>query len=165
MLADHPNLPKHNPKATITSVSDWNSLDSTVTKIIVDDGVSESCLTELDLNRFSQLKRLEIGDHCFSYVNELRLVGMNELESVVIGSSCFTKEKGYRSDPNRHFYLKNCPKLKSLKMGDYAFSDYSVCEIENMDALEVIEMGELHGGGDNFYYASLGLKSIIDRNE
>ena len=136
-----------------------------MTKIIVDDGVSESCLTELDLNRVSQLKRLEIGDHCFSYVNELRLVGMNELESVVIGSSCFTKEKGYRSDPNRHFYLKNCPKLKSLKMGDYSFSDYSVCEIENMDALEVIEMGELHGGGDNFYYASLGLKSIIDRNE
>ena len=60
-----------------------------MTKIIVDDGVSESCLTELDLNRFSQLKRLEIGDHCFSYVNELRLVGMNELESVFIRGSCF----------------------------------------------------------------------------
>ena len=163
MLADHPNLPKHNPKATITSVSDWNSLDSTVTKIIVDDGVSESCLTELDLNRFSQLKRLEIGDHCFSYVNELRLVGMNELESVVIGSSCFTKEKGYRSDPNRH--LKNCPKLKSLKIGYDSFSDYSVCEIDNMDALEVIEMGDLDACSYVFAYGSLELKSIIDRNE
>ena len=155
MLADHPNLPKHNPKATITSVSDWNSLDSTVTKIIVDDGVSESCLTELDLNRFSQLKRLEIGDHCFSYVNELRLVGMNELESVVIGSSCFTKEKGYRSDPNRHFYLKKCPKLKSLKIGHHSFSDYKVCEIENVNGLEMIEFGD-----HSFYYSSLELKSV-----
>ena len=126
-----------------------------MTKIIVDDGVSESCLTELDLNRFSQLKRLEIGDHCFSYVNELRLVGMNELESVVIGSSCFTKEKGYRSDPNRHFYLKKCPKLKSLKIGHHSFSDYKVCEIENVNGLEMIEIGD-----HSFYYSSLELKSV-----
>ena len=147
------------------SISDWNSLESTVTKIIVDNGVSESGLTELDLTRFSQLKLLKVGRFSLPFVNELRLIGLKRLKSVVIREGCFTKEKGYRSDPNRHFYLKNCPKLKSLKMGDYSFSDYSVCEIENMDALEVIEMGELHGGGDNFYYASLGLKSIIDRNE
>ena len=136
-----------------------------MTKIIVDNGVSESGLTELDLTRFSQLKLLKVGRFSLPFVNELRLIGLKRLKSVVIREGCFTKEKGYRSDPNRHFYLKNCPKLKSLKMGDYSFSDYSVCEIENMDALEVIEMGELHGGGDNFYYASLGLKSIIDRNE
>ena len=147
------------------SISDWNSLESTVTKIIVDNGVSEPGLTELDLTRFSQLKLLKVGRFSLPFVNELRLIGLKRLKSVVIREGCFTKEKGYRSDPNRHFYLKNCPKLKSLKMGDYSFSDYSVCEIENMDALEVIEMGELHGGGDNFYYASLGLKSIIDRNE
>ena len=136
-----------------------------MTKIIVDNGVSEPGLTELDLTRFSQLKLLKVGRFSLPFVNELRLIGLKRLKSVVIREGCFTKEKGYRSDPNRHFYLKNCPKLKSLKMGDYSFSDYSVCEIENMDALEVIEMGELHGGGDNFYYASLGLKSIIDRNE
>ena len=136
-----------------------------MTKIIVDNGVSEPGLTELDLTRFSQLKLLKVGRFSLPFVNELRLIGLKRLKSVVIREGCFTKEKGYRSDPNRHFYLKNCPKLKSLKMGDYSFSDYSVCEIDNMDALEVIEMGELHGGGDNFYYASLGLKSIIDRNE
>ena len=136
-----------------------------MTEIIVDNGVSEPGLTELDLTRFSQLKLLKVGRFSLPFVNELRLIGLKRLKSVVIREGCFTKEKGYRSDPNRHFYLKNCPKLKSLKMGDYSFSDYSVCEIENMDALEVIEMGELHGGGDNFYYASLGLKSIIDRNE
>ena len=147
------------------SISDWNSLDSTVTKIIVDNGVSESGLTELDLNRFSQLKRLDIGDHCFSYVDELKLIGMNELESVVIGENSFMKNENSYGNSNRHFYLKNCPKLKSLKIGYDSFSDYSVCEIDNMDALEVIEMGDLDACSYVFAYGSLELKSIIDRNE
>ena len=80
--------------------------------------------------------------------------------------NCFTKEKNsYGNDPNRHFYLKNCPKLKSLKMGRYSFSDYSICEIENVDALEVIEMGDLNEVSYNFYYASLEWKSVFIHNE
>ena len=137
-----------------------------MTEIIVDNGMSESSLTELDLSQFSQLKRLEIGDHCFSFVNELKLIGMNELESVVIGENSFTQHKNYYgNDPNRHFYLKNCPKLKSLKMDCYSFSDYSVIEIETVNALEVIEMGAVGQLSYSFYYASLELKSILDRNE
>ena len=136
-----------------------------MTKIIVDNGVSESGLTELDLTRFSQLKRLDIGDHCFSYVDELKLIGMNELESVVIGENSFMKNENSYGNSNRHFYLKNCPKLKSLKMGRYSFSDYSVIEIETVNALEVIEMGAVGQLGYSFYYASLELKSILDRNE
>ena len=78
----------------------------------------------------------------------------------------FTKNKnGYGSDPNRHFYLKNCPKLKSLKMGRYSFSDYSVIEIENVDALEEIKMGELNEESNNFICASLELKSILIHSE
>ena len=49
--------------------------------------------------------------------------------------------------------------MKSLKMGRYSFSDYSVCQIENVDALEVIEMGKLNEWSGNFHYASLELKS------
>ena len=137
-----------------------------MTKIIIDNGVSEPDLTELDLTRFSQLNRLIVGDHCFSYVNELKLIGMNELECVVIGSNSFTKHKnGYGQDANRHFHLKNCPKLNSLKMGCYSFSDYSVIEIENVDALEVIEMGDLNQDGHVFAFASLELKSILIHSE
>ena len=80
----------------------------------------------------------------------------------------FTKYKDtyhITADPNRHFYLKNCPKLKSLKMGRYSFSDYTVIEIENVDALEVIEMGDLNDWSCNFYYASLELMSILIHRE
>ena len=160
MLAQHPNLPKHNPHATVLSVDELRSLEGSVTEIVVDNVVCGVDLTELDLSRFSQLKRLEIGNHCFTFVNELKLIGMSELERVVIGENCFTKSKSwYRDDSSRHFHLKNCPKLKSLKIGAFSFSDYSVCEIENVDALEEIDMGNESRWSGNFYYASLELKS------
>ena len=118
------------------------------------------------MSRFGELKVLEIGDDCFSYVNQFKLIGMKKLESVVIGENSFTKNKNYNgNDPNRHFYLKNCPKLKSLMIGIDSFSDYSVIEIENVDALEVIEIGVLNEWSDSFYYASLELKSILIHRE
>ena len=112
------------------------------------------------------LKSIEIGDECFENVNEVKLIGLNRLESVVIGKNCFTKCKNgwFPSvNPNRHFYLKNCERLRELKIGCRSFSDYSVCEIENVDSLEVIEMGELNNGSVNFCEASLELKSYCER--
>ena len=50
-------------------------------------------------------------------------------------------------------------------MGRDSFSDYSVCEIEDVDALEVIEFGELNEESRSFFYASLELKSILIHSE
>ena len=137
-----------------------------MTQIIIDNGVNQSDFTELDLSRFLQLKSLTVGDHCFSYVNEVKVIGLSKLESVEIGMNSFTKKKNsHGDDPNRHFYLKNCPKLKSLKFGRWSCLDYSVCEIENVDALEVIEMGDVNEVSYNFVYASLELKSILIHSE
>ena len=87
----------------------------------------------------------------------------------MIGENSFTKLKNSRGDdPNRHFYVKNCPKLRELKMGRYSFSDYTVIEIENVDALESIEIGNaiiLSVISYNFWYASLELRSILIHNE
>ena len=142
------------------------SLDSTVIQIIVDNAVGVPDFSVLDLTRFSKLESLVIGDNCFSYVSSVDLIGLSELESVEIGMNSFTQHKNdYGNDSNRHFYLKNSPKLKSLMMGLFSFSDYSVIEIENVDALEVIEMGELNEESYNFAYASLELKSILIHNE
>ena len=137
-----------------------------VTEIVVNDGLNEPDFTGFDLSGFSKLKRLEIGNDCFTYVEEVKLIGLSELESVEIGMNSFTQHKNdYDNDPNGQFYLKNCPKLKSLKMGRYSFSDYTVIEIENVDALEVIEMGDLDELSCNFYCASLELKSILIHRE
>ena len=123
-------------------------------------------MNTLDLSLFPQLKSIEIGDYCFEYVNEVKLIGLNQLERVLIGMNSFTKKKGsYGYDPARHFYLRNCERLRELKIGRYSFSDYSVCVIENVPSLEVIEMGELNEYSYDFYWASLELKSDCERME
>ena len=115
---------------------------------------------ELDLSFMPKLRLLEIGDTCFEKVNEVKLIGLNQLERVVIGMNSFTKHKNsWGNNPTRHFYLKNCERVRELKIGPHSFSDYSVCEIENVPSLEVIEMGEPKSWSRNFYYASLELKS------
>ena len=118
----------------------------------------------LDLGFMSHLRLLEVGDDCFEYVEEVKLIGLSKLERVVIGENSFTQCKdncGY--DPNRRFYLKNCESVRELKIDCSSFSDYSVCEIENVPSLEVIEMGELNEVSDNFCYASMELKSECER--
>ena len=138
-----------------------------MTEIIFNNRVgNDPSFTVLDLSRFESVRSVVIGDESFMYVSEFNITGFSELESVEIGMNSFTKKrKGYGNDANRHFYLKNCPKLRSLRMGRYSFSDYTVIEIENVDVLEVIEMGDLNEESYNFDYASLELKSSLIHNE
>ena len=132
--------------------------------IVDNNACNDKCFTELVLLFFSNLKVFEVGDYSFSFVDEVKLIGLNQLERVVIGNNCFTKKKNdWGNDPNRHFYLKDCARLNELKMGSNSFDDYSVCEIENVPSLEMIEMGELDEASDNFFYASLELKSDCER--
>ena len=140
-------------------------MNSDIEVLIVDFCVcNDESYTALDLSSYVSLKVFEVGDECFRHVNEVKLIGLNQLESVVIGKNCFTRYKNScGSDPNRRFYLKNCERLRELKMGRYSFSDYSVCEIESVPSLEVIEMGELNEVSYNFYCASLELKSDSER--
>ena len=80
----------------------------------------------------------------------------------MIGENSFTKEKNdYGNDANRKLYVKNCDALKELKIGRYSFSDYSLIEIENVNSLELIEIGDMNNWSHNFYYASLELKSEL----
>ena len=119
-------------------------------------------VTEFDLSKYPKLKSVTIGDESFMKVKKVKMVRLNELQNVEIGLNSFTNNTDwYGNDPNRHFYLKNCPKLESLRIGSYSFFDYSVIEIENVDALEVIEMGDMNEWSYSFHLASLELKSIL----
>ena len=119
----------------------------------------------LDLRVLIKLKELTVGDLCFKHVKEVILVGLQQLETVVIGDGSFTEHENDRPDdtkPYGHFYLKDCERMRELTIGCGSFSDYAVCEIENVDSLEVIEMGDLDEDSCNFYHASLELKSECD---
>ena len=141
-----------------------------ITELVIGSNTcNANTVTALDLTKYPLLKSVTIGDESFMYVNEVSIIGLRELESVQIGENCFTTHKnGYGTNSNGRFYLKNCPKFKSLKIGRNSFSDYSVCEIENVNALESIEMGDLNDMDKyswNFLYASLELKGFLIREE
>ena len=142
-------------------MDELNALDSSVESIIVEsNGCNDESITVLNLTRLVNLRIFEVGNNSFFYVNEVHLAGLSKLERVVIGENSFTKRKrSYGNDPNRHFYLKNCERLRELKIGRVSFSDYSLCEISNLPLLEAIEMGEWNDSSDSFMYASLELKS------
>ena len=139
------------------------------------DFVLRSCASVVELNvgsgsmrlfkRFEvagvpSLETIRVGDECFANVNEVDLEGLSGLKRVVVGMNSFTlKKNGYGNDPTRDFSLRNCPALTTLNVGRYSFSDYSVCVIEGVNALEAIAMGDLSERSYNFYAASLELKS------
>ena len=116
----------------------------------------------IDLSKYVNLKNVSIGNECFFYQDVLNLTGLHSLERVMIGENSFTKKKNYYgNNANRKLYVKNCDALKELKIGHYSFSDYSVIEIENVNSLELIEMGGTLFWSYNFYHASLELKSEL----
>ena len=128
--------------------------------VICDESCNGQEWRLFDLSLMFNLLGLKVGDHCFKYVDEVRFHGMKRLERVLIGKSSFVeKETRDRCYLNRHFYLKNCDRLRELRIGCHSFKDYSVCAIESNPCLEVIEMGELNEYSEIFWFASLELKS------
>ena len=151
-------------RVVISCKRDWDCIDKHVRVIEVSDRCcDEEGLKELDLSGFVNLRELKVGNECFEYVKKVYICGLRELESVIIGSRSFRRDNDSKGGS---FYLKNCPKLRELRItGVRSFEDFSVCEIESVDALEVIEMGDVNEESFNFYHASLELKSILIQNE
>ena len=164
---DEQRMKSENSTAVIASSGDLESAYSRVCVLVVDSRCcNDSELKAIDFSRFSNLIELRVGDDSFENVEEVKVVGLAELKKVVIGENSFTKRKSneyFPENPDRHFYLRNCERLTELKIGCFSFCDYSVCEIDNLLSLEVIDIGALNGMSCNFYHASLKLKSVSQR--
>ena len=114
----------------------------------------------LDFALLPNLAVLQVGKNCFQHVEEVKLIGLTCLETVVIGKESFSGDK---EEKEGAFHLKECERLRELKIGCGSFYHYSVCEIEHVDSLEVIEMGELDEWSYSFCSASLELKGKVDK--
>ena len=94
----------------------------------------------LELNNQNSLQILYIGNGCFGKVRVFELDGLSELESVVIGQYSFRISDKERSDGS--YRIVNCPKLKSIQIGDGSLYDYHSIELNNLPSLRSIEVGE-----------------------
>ena len=138
----------------------WD-IHSCIRVLTVDSNTQDAVeLTSAMFSAFVNLVEMRVEDECFENVERVELIGLQTLERVVIGDNCFTKHKKcFGLNAKRHFYARNCERLKELRIGRYSFSDYTVCVIENMPSLEVIEFGEVNYVSCNFFYASMELRS------
>ena len=78
-----------------------------------------------------------IGDNCFGNVRVFELDGLGEMESVVIGQDSFTNTKYadyvWNEIPAEgSFRIQNCPKLKSIQIGDWSFADYHMLSLTGL---------------------------------
>ena len=158
-------------EVTIHNSSELNNLSDQVVKSVTDlIFVSECCndLTSLNLNRFSRLKSIEIGDDCFENVDIFRIDGLNELKSLEIGGNSFNHMKKddvdmeefveLTNNTSRSFSILNCDKLESIEIDRYSFCDYGGgFELVNLPKLSTIKMDSL-----NFICSSFVIKGIID---
>ena len=142
-------------KQSIDSVT----LHTLVEEIIVEDGVScESDCTSLNLSLLTHLRVFIVGEGCFGCVSELILTNLNRLEVVLIGRSSFTNSNTGNEETHR-FCLRDCERLRKVKIDCFAFQYYSVCEIENLNRVEEIEIGKYYNESYCFRSSSFLLRS------
>ena len=74
--------------------NEWETVNKRVTELVIPSKCcNEAEWSVFDVSGLKWLKSIEIGDDCFENVNEVKLIGLNQLESVVTGKNCFTKHK------------------------------------------------------------------------
>ena len=103
-------------KVIVKCNKDFLSLDEDVEVIEVKNGMcNDEAFDEWEMDEYVRLRELIVGDECFQFVKDLKIVGLNALEKVEIGKQCFCKANG------GVFEMKDCEKLKSVKIGDGSF--------------------------------------------
>ena len=84
--------------------------------IEVKNGVcNNEAFEDWEMGEYVRLRELIVGDDCFQFVKDLRIVGLNALEKVEIGRQCFCKASG------GVFEMRDCEKVKSVKIWDGSF--------------------------------------------
>ncbi|KAK8810352.1 hypothetical protein WA538_002926 [Blastocystis sp. DL] len=116
------------------------------TSLTVSDGFFNNGVPSVSIANNQELKRIVIGNECFGKVREFELNGLSELESVVIGQHSFRISGYERNDGS--YRIVNCPKLKSIQIGQNSFFDYHSFEMNNLPSLQSINMGK-----DSFFWA------------
>ena len=90
-------------------------------------------------------------------MKSVKLIGLPELEKVIVGEKCFCNP-GDKEVPQGSFQLKECKQLKELRIGCLSFADYSECDMQDLDALETVVIGNAKTSSCCFYWSDLELR-------
>ena len=113
--------------------------------IVQNDQYNNSSTTSITIRDYPHLKRIVIGNDCYERIRLLEMDGLEELERVVIGEYTCTianDELHHRKQIDGRYRVLNCPKLKSIQIGDCSFFDYTSFEFRNLPSLRSVRMGQ-----------------------
>ena len=103
-------------RVIVKNDDDFVLLDENVEGIEVKNGVcNNEAFDEWSMEEYVRLRELIVGDECFQFVRDVRIVGLNALEKVEIGKQCFCEASG------GVFEMRNCERMRSVKIGDGSF--------------------------------------------
>lgn len=92
------------------------------------------------------LRIIVIGEECFGSVRTFAVNGLGELECVTIGKKSFAA--GKKDQFIGSCQVENCPKLKSIQIGDHSFENYGSFHLSDLPSLQSIQIG------DNCFYVA-----------
>ena len=98
------------------------------------DTKTDRDIDKLDLSACRNLVEWVVEEKCFQFVMELKMSGFARLESVAIGSECFTKGMGV-------FEMSHCDGLKSVRIGKGSFVHWSGFVMRDC-GVEEVEIGD-----------------------
>ena len=103
----------------------------------LEDGYGND-LSVFDTDCLKGVARLEIGNDCFTKVNEFVIDGLNELKSVIIGERNFELDENNREGSK--CVIMNCDELSEIQFGEDSFYWYESFECKNLPSLISIQL-------------------------
>ena len=122
----------------IRDEDDFYSMQKGIHTILTEANVcNNGSINAWSFTSYPQLRELSVGPQSFRCVGSLRLGGMMQLESVVIGEGSFTMCTTIPAiSTNNAFVITNCPKLKTIAIASNAFMDWGEFQLKSDDWTE-----------------------------
>ena len=119
----------------IRDEDDFYSVQKGIHTILTEANVcNNGSINAWSFTSYPQLRELSVGPQSFRCVGSLRLGGMMQLESVVIGEGSFTMCSAIPTiSTNNAFVITNCPKLKTIAIASNAFLDWGEFQLKSDD--------------------------------
>lgn len=133
LLLPEPKVGKNGGDVTITSLDEWSRINHKVKTVTFNsDCCNEEEFEVMEFTDFPQLTTIKVGDYSLGKVRSLLISALPNLDSISVGVSSFASQrKTVVKIENRWFSLKDCPKLSSVSIDSYSFSDYKYLQVQS----------------------------------
>ena len=140
---------------------DNHIVNSRIEKLTLADQTGNDLHNTICISCFRKLRELTIGSSCFRDATGFECCDLPELNFILIGEKSFTAWTKWTRPPNApraaHFLLQNCPKLQSLSIARYSFSDFASFTLRKLPELITLTLGEKGTGARCFAHAPLSI--------